>query len=291
MTGNPWLSRRIFNWAHQGGACEGPSNTLFAMHRGLDNGAAGLELDVHKTRDGHLVVCHDTTLDRTTNGRGRIARKTLAKIKELDSAYWWVEGKVDDHDPATPPEKYIYRGRAASDPQFRIPTLAEVLEEFPGVPMNLELKLPGYEGFLARFLLANPPRPSIVVAFRDGTIHKFTESAPHIDTAAGRWYSLVFWLLAKLRLTGLTHRRSKHRAVQVPDRMWGISLLDRGFVEAAHDAGLAVHVWTINDAPTVERLIDLGVDGFMTDRPSLVAEVLRRRAVAFDQNEAATPPR
>src|SRR5687768_2375516 len=94
---NPWLQRRVFHWAHQGGAKEGPSNTLFAMDRALAAGAHGLEFDVHRTHDGQLVLAHDKRLDRTTNGSGEIAERPLEELRRLDAAYWWVPGSVDDH--------------------------------------------------------------------------------------------------------------------------------------------------------------------------------------------------
>src|SRR5687768_9453981 len=102
MTTNPWLERRVLNWAHQGGAKEAPSSTLFALRQAVANGADALELDVHMTKDGVLVVCHDATVDRTTNATGAIAELTLDDVKRLDNAYWFVPGSVVDHDAEDP---------------------------------------------------------------------------------------------------------------------------------------------------------------------------------------------
>ena len=126
---NPWLDRRPLNYAHQGGAREAPSSTLHAMRQALSAGADGLELDLHVTADRHLVVCHDATVDRTTQGSGRISELTLAELQRLDNAYWWVPGSVVDHGAAD--GDYPLRGRAPADPYLRIATVVEVLEAFP----------------------------------------------------------------------------------------------------------------------------------------------------------------
>src|SRR5665213_4107507 len=125
----PWLDRRIIAYAHQGGAWEAPSSTLYAIGNALAAGATAIELDVHATADHHLVVSHDPTVDRTTEGTGEIASMTLAEIRKLDNSYWWVPGSDVDHDQ--PPGAYPFRGRAPDDPDFGIVTLEEVLERFP----------------------------------------------------------------------------------------------------------------------------------------------------------------
>src|SRR5579872_468204 len=122
---NPWLDRRVLGYAHQGGAREGPSSTLWAMERAVAAGADALELDVHATADGQLVVCHDATVDRTTDGTGAIAALTLAELADLDNAYWWVPGEVVA--PGRPDIDYVYRGRAMFETSLRVATLREVL--------------------------------------------------------------------------------------------------------------------------------------------------------------------
>src|SRR5207248_10249618 len=122
---NPWLERRVLNYAHQGGAKEAPSSTLFAIRQAIANGAHAIELDVHATADGEIVVCHDPTVDRTTQSTGRIAELTLDHIRQLDNAYWWVPGEVVHHDPAMPTVDYIHRAKAPEDHAFGIATLHE----------------------------------------------------------------------------------------------------------------------------------------------------------------------
>src|SRR5437588_8832843 len=127
--GNPWLQRRVLNYAHQGGAREAPSSTLFAIRRAIAHGADAVELDVHATADGEVVVCHDPTVDRTTQTTGRIADLTLEQIRSLDNAYWWVPGEVVDHDPSRPATGLVHRGKAPGDHAFGIANPEEVLEE------------------------------------------------------------------------------------------------------------------------------------------------------------------
>ena len=145
---NPWLDERVLNIAHQGGEDEFPSNTLYAFKRSVKAGADMLELDVGVTKDAAVVVSHDTTLDRTTDGHGTIASKTLRQVRRLDAAHWF--GKGDDayrHD--RPRKAYHFRGIATGDRKpprgyrrkdFRVPTLAEVLRAFPRTPINIEIK-------------------------------------------------------------------------------------------------------------------------------------------------------
>src|SRR5271170_5274630 len=110
---NPWLDRRVLAYAHQGGAREAPSSTLYAIETALSAGADAIELDVHASADGVLVVCHDPTLDRTSNGSGRIADHSWAELERLDNAYWFVPG--EDAVGGHPDGDYPLRGRAPCD--------------------------------------------------------------------------------------------------------------------------------------------------------------------------------
>lgn len=271
-THNPWLDRRVYHWAHQGGAREGPSNTLHAMTAALAAGAHGIELDVHRTKDGRLVVLHDATLGRTTNGHGKVADHTADELQRLDAAYWWVPGKVDDHDPATPTDRYTLRGRAPTDPDLRIPTLDEVLDRFD-VPLTIEVKDEAVVVPLVALLRTrNRTGDVIVTSFMERIVRRLRRAGPELPLAPGRVYNL--WFLARL-LVRWPPRRSSYVAVQVPHRYRGVTFLSRRLVDAAHRAGMAVHAWTIDDEVEMRELIAVGVDGIMTDWPSVLAAVLR----------------
>ena len=108
-----WLERRVIAYAHQGGAWESPSSTQHAIRHALTAGATAIELDVHATADGELVVCHDATVDRTTEASGTIASFTLEELRRLDFSYWWIPGA--DVTPGRPAEEYPFRGRAPEE--------------------------------------------------------------------------------------------------------------------------------------------------------------------------------
>jgi glycerophosphoryl diester phosphodiesterase len=283
---SPWLSRRVINYAHQGGAWEAPSSTLFAIGSALEAGATAIELDVHATADGRLVVGHDPTVDRTTNSTGRIADLPWDVVRTLDSAYWWAPGA--DVTPGLQPDEYPFRGRAPSDRRFRIALLEEVLEEFPGVVLNLDIKqtapvVAPYEEALAAMLRRFGRVDDVIVAsFLDTATEAFSTFAPDVATSAGTVATAAFYQAVQ---RGETPAPLRHLALQVPDSYGDLVLVDQRFVDVAHHQGLAVHVWTIEEEAEMERLCGLGVDGIITDRPSALTGVLDRLGCAWHPNE------
>ena len=292
---NPWLDRRVLNIAHQGGEIEAPSNTLFAFKTAKEKGADVLELDVHATADGELVVIHDATVDRTTNGEGRVDQMTLEEIKKLDAAHWFIP------DCGTCVEEsnslYTYRGYATGvrpiPPElsgfqpndFKIPTLREVLDTFPRDFINIEIKATApetqpYEDKLAALLEEfGRTDDTIVVSFLDHAVELFKTYAPDVHTATGTGEAGAFWASTQGPLPGTPSLR--HQALQVPIEFNGVTVVTEEFVKEAHANGLAVHVWTINDRAEMEWLIEIGVDGIMTDRPTLLEEVLGAEHVKY----------
>jgi glycerophosphoryl diester phosphodiesterase len=292
---NPWMNRRVLNFAHQGGEIEAPSNTMFAFKTAAEKGADVLELDVHATADRELVVIHDSTVDRTTGGTGTIDEMTLEEVRALDAAYWFVPDCGTCHD--RPVSEYAYRGFATGDraiprkmkrfspSDFKIPTLGEVLQTFPDYLINIEIKetvnetIP-YEQELAD-LLAKYDRTmdTIVVSFTDDATERFKVLAPDVGTATGTAETGAFWATTNDPAPGLPNPR--YQALQVPIVFNGITVVTEDFVEDAHANNLAVHVWTINDADTMRSLIDMGVDGIMTDRPTVLERVLEKTRTEY----------
>ncbi len=279
---NVWMERRVIAYAHQGGAWERPSSTLAAIEHALAVGASAIELDVHATSDGRLVVCHDTTVDRTTNGSGAIAAMTLSEVRRLDPAYWFIPGA--DVTPGRPAEEYPYRGRGPEDPMFRIATLDEVLQRFPGVVLNLDIKrtapvVQPYEATLAQLLRKFDRRDDVIVAsFLDPSTEAFHRAAPEIPTSAGTMTVAAFWRAVQ---QGEPPPTLEHCALQVPERRGDLVIVDERFVEAAHAQGVAVHVWTVNQRDAMERLLDLGVDGIITDLPTTLRALLDKTGSAW----------
>ncbi len=249
-----------------------------------------LELDVHLTSDGHVVALHDTTVDRTTNGTGTVEQMTLAQIKELDAAYWFVPDVGTSHSRAS--EEYVFRGVASGErppPEgfepndFTIPTLDEVLTAFPDTLINIELKQSNSTGrfeMAVADLLRKHGRVDdvIVVSFLDHSLEVFKALAPDVHTATATVQAGLFWGSSQGPLPGAPNPR--HVALQVPMNLVA-DVTTEDFVKNANANGLAVHVWTINDRETMEQLLDWGVQGIMTDRPTLLEEILQARGVAI----------
>jgi len=273
----------VIAYAHQGGAWESPSSTLHAIAHALDTGATGIELDVHATTDGELVVCHDATVDRTTAGTGTIASFTLEELRQMDFSYWWIPGA--DVTPARPAADYPLRGRAPEDRSLGIATLREVLERFPRVVLNLDIKqtapvVAPYEETLARLLAEYGRSDDVIVAsFLDPATDAFRQYAPSVPTSAGTIATAEAWRAVQ---AGEEMPDIAAVAYQVPERHGDLVVVDERFVAAAHEAGKAVHVWTVNDTESMERLLDLGVDGIISDVPTTLCGVLSSRGVAWD---------
>ncbi len=286
---NPWLERRPLNIAHQGGEIEAPSDTLYAFKRAERLGADVMEMDVHLTADGQVVALHDETVDRTTSGTGSVEDMTLAQAKRLDAAHWFVPGIGTTHEE--PAAAYTLRGIATgqrrppkrySANDFTIPTLREMLEEFPDRLLNIELKptarkTGSLELEVAR-LLEEYGRTDdvIVVSFLDHSLELFKAIAPDVHTAVATGNAAAFF--AGSQGPGLPNPR--YVALQVPQVFNGIQVLSEDFIADAHANGLAVHPWTINDPAEMESLLEMGADGIMTDRPTELERIIRRRGRA-----------
>ena len=260
------------NLAHRGASALAPENTIDAFRLAVEAGAGGLELDVHMTRDRQIVVIHDATVDRTTNGSGAVSEMTLDELRGFDAGHNFSSWG----GPTRP-----YRGRGV-----RVPTFGEVLEEFPGVPVNIEIKAgtPGIEEMVLGVLReADALGRALVVSTPHAIVKRFRKvSGGHVSTGASRWEIGVFYFASRLLLGRLI--RPAYDALQVPLRHRGIPVVTPRFIRAAHARGVRVDAWTINQADEMRRLLDLGVDVIMTDRPGMLAEVLENRPPTF------TPP-
>jgi glycerophosphoryl diester phosphodiesterase len=282
---NPFRQARPWNIAHQGGEDEFPSNTLYAFKRAVKAGADMLELDVGVTKEGVVVVRHDTTVDSTTNGRGEVASFTLKQIRRLDGAYWFSP-RSPHYDRGRPASAYPFRGIATgrrkppkgySRSDFRVATLAEVMAAFPRTPINVEIKgrtkteaISEYltnARHLARLLKGTPRRDIIVVSFKQEAVDLFHQLAPKLPLAPGVTGSQNFLLGNVLPGPGVV-------AFQLPTTYVingaKIVVSSREFIAKAHNAGFAWHTWFNNGDPdaavTWQALIDNCVDGVMTSR-------------------------
>jgi glycerophosphoryl diester phosphodiesterase len=242
-----------------------PENTLEAFVAGVRAGADRLELDVHATADGEIVVMHDERVDRTTDGSGPVRSFSLAALRRLDAGYRF---RAADGT-------YPYRGRGLG-----VPTLGELLEAIPDVPLNIEVKQlePPIEGAVVAALDRFDSRERTLLAAEEGAIMtRIRTVAPDVLTSFSA--AEVAEFIYRLRDGELAGYRPPGVALQVPPSFGEVEIITAPSLAAAHALGLEVHAWTINDEAEMERLLDLGVDALMTDFPGRAAGVFQRRGL------------
>ena len=245
---HPFLDSSLpLAFAHRGGDEAGLENTLWSFRRASDLGYRYMETDVHLTADGKLVALHDATLDRVTDGRGRVEELTWAEIRR---------SRVAGREP--------------------VPLLAELLEALPATRWNLDVKSEAaLRPLLAELDRLDAWQRVCLGAFDEGRVARAQALAgPRLATSLGTRGVLA------LRLRSLGLRAPVRRSavcVQVPVRHAGVPVVDRAFLATARRLGMQVHVWTVNDRQWMGRLLDLGVDGIMTDRTEDLRAVLRER--------------
>lgn len=248
----PFFSRtRPLVFAHRGGCTLGPENTFTAFGRGIAAGADGLEMDVHLSADGVVVVHHDETLDRTTSGSGPIAARTADELARLDA------------------------GDGAG-----VPTLREVLRRYGNVPIIVEMKVDTVAmgealarevrlaGAAERVCAAGYGRRSLDAA--RAALPEMASSAGHGEVRMAVYRSWVGWPARHVRYGGF----------QVPETAQGHRIVSPRFLRHAHDRGLEVQVWTVDEEVDMKRLLAWGVDGLITNRPDLATRVVRGRAAS-----------
>lgn len=226
---------------HRGAAGTYPENTLAAFRRARELGCDGVELDIHRTRDGHLVVCHDPFLDRTTTGAGLIRELGLAEVQAADAG-------------------------VKKDPRFageRVPTLEQVLDDLPELKIFIELKFgslhyPGIEEDLVAFLRRKGALGRVQVSSFD---HKALQRLHAV------WPELPLGMLYSENLLDPVGMAQQIGAGALhPAFYWVYPEL----VQVAHAAGLSVNAWTVNDPPFIAAMKAMGVDGIMSDFPERI---------------------
>ncbi len=246
--------------AHRGGAGLAPENTLAAFLSARDDWAADMiELDVRLTADGQVVVHHDPTVDRTTDGSGAIATRSLAELRELDAGY-----RFSPDGGRTFP----FRGRGV-----RIPTLAEVLEALPAMRSTVEVKAPEAQRPFFELARRFDAEPRIVAASLHDRERTLFAEWPGARSASMEQVRL-FYVLHRLGLARLW--APSVSVFQVPERAGALLVCSPRFVRALHAHGVAVQVWTVNETEDMERLFRAGVDGIQSDYPDRLSAVMTR---------------
>ncbi|GAA3884898.1 glycerophosphodiester phosphodiesterase [Saccharothrix violaceirubra] len=248
---HPYLAQstpRAF--AHRGwhlGDLAGMENSLLAFRRAVAEGYRYLETDVHATSDGVVVVHHDATLDRTTDATGTVTELPWSQVSKA---------RVGGRDPVT--------------------RLEHLLEELPDALVNIDVKADRAAGPVLDVLRRMDAWGRVCLAsFSDARLRRLRRAAgPRLLTSMGPHQAGVLWLAARVPALGFAVGDA---VAQVPVRQGRLTVVDERFVRAAHRRGLEVHVWTVDDEPTMRALLDTGVDGLVTDRPDLLRDVLRSR--------------
>ena len=251
--------------AHKGADGLMPANTMAAFRTALKAGADMLEFDVHASSDGVLVAIHDETLDRTTEATGAVNAKTFAELQELDAGYDWPTLR-EAHHPAGHP----WRGKGLT-----IPAVSEILQRFPDARLAIEIKqkTPPVTARLCDLLRThNAALRSVVGSFDQVTLDDFRARCPEVATSASQSEATQFFGLNTIFAAGVA--RSPALALQIPERSRGLAVVTPRLVAAAKARNIDVHVWTVNDPDDMRRLIDMGVDGIITDYPDRMAAIL-----------------
>jgi glycerophosphoryl diester phosphodiesterase len=272
-------------FAHRGGGGEAPESTVPAMLAALAaNPRVAIELDVHRSRDGQLVVIHDPTVDRTTDGQGAVAELTVAQLRALDAGFCATPGQGRGTAPPAicrspgPAGRFPFRGKG-----YHIPTLDEVLAALPRpTVIGVEAKAAGYEADLARALRASGRLDRLVVGSgRDEVAARLRALLPEVPHYFPRSAGVRFAMATKL--TGGALARPDYQVFATPLAGAGFRLDTPGMIRAAHAARVMVAFWTINDPAEMDRLARLGADAIITDYPG--------RAVRLTAAAAGKPAR
>jgi glycerophosphoryl diester phosphodiesterase len=294
-TENPWLERRVLNIAHQGGEDEFPSNTLYAFKKAIRAGADMLELDVGVTKDDHVVVIHDTSVDRTTNGSGLISDLPLQEVQQLDAAYWFSANGSNHYSHGLDEGAYRFRGVATGKHRppkgfrkadFRVPTLQEVLRAFPRTPINIEIKARTKQEEAAEYVynaevlareLADVDRDDLIVAsFQQPALDRFRELVPRLGNSPGV-AGVAGWVLDGSPAPPGTVAFQIPITFKLGDTVYDVTTPAN--VTRAHGESYAVHTWfgdlDVDGAKNWRKLVDWCVDGIMTSHPVQLERTLR----------------
>ena len=247
--------------AHRGGGGLWPENTLYAFERAVEIGADVIETEVHSTADNTLVFIHDETVDRTTNGTGPVNSLSLKELKKIDAGYHWT---------ADGGRTFPFRGKGIT-----VPTLEEVFTALPDQRINIDMKQinPPLAAQLCEMIHAFDMVEKVMVAsFSNKALRDFRQICPTVATSASRREVTLFFL-SNLIFLGSAYGPACH-ALQIPEFSSGLHVLTKRFLQTARSVNLKVHVWTINQVKDMKRLLELGVDGIITDYPDQLISLL-----------------
>ena len=264
---------KVMSVAHAGGKFLRPENTVGAVEHAVEVGADAVEIDLHLSADDRIVVIHDETVDRTTDGEGRVNEMTVEKLKELDAGYAFPPPLTEDFEEHqetydhVPDEDDRFRGEG-----YEIPTFVEVLDAIPNeFPLVLDVKRESAPPERLEELLREYDRieNTIIGSFDDTYLQEVRRELPEVRTGIGAGEGRQFMFTVR----SSEHRYDPPGEVLFPPR----NMVRRSFVERAHRNGMEVIPWTVNGSDELERFVGMGVDGIITDDPVLLGRILGRR--------------
>ena len=265
---HPFFKTDDFNViAHRGGRGLGPENTLAVFRLALESGVNVLEMDVRSTSDNHLIVLHDTTVDRTTDGNGVANEMPLSQLKKLDAGYRWSDDGGNS---------YPFRNRGIS-----IPTLPEVFKAIDRIRMIIEIKenRPNVSERLCNEIRQHRRISRVLVAsIHSKVLNKFRTICPDVATAAGPSEAIWFYYLSRIGLTAMYS--PEENALLVPKTFKGRQVITDQFIDAVHQRHLKVAVWTVNSEENMRQLITMGVDGILTDYPDRLVRMIKDEKIS-----------
>jgi len=254
--------RPTLHIAHRGGALLAPENTLVAFRQAVERYRTDmLELDVHLSRDGELVVAHDDALERCTDGSGALAERTLAELQQLDAGY---------HFSPDAGRSFPFRGQGV-----RLPTLREVLRAFPAMRLNVEAKpdVPGIEDVLAGLLREERAQERVCVGSElDAVAARLVRALP--DACHFYPREALTAVVMALKSGEPPPDAPQFHVLDMPLYFGGVRLVDPAFLAAVQALGKWVNVWTVDEPAELRQLVAERVGGVMTDRPDLLRTVL-----------------
>lgn len=268
MSDRPYLNaEHPIRFAHRGSRVLWPENTLHSFHQAVALGYRYIETDIRVTRDGVVVVFHDEDLERLTNGVGKVRDWDWDDLKHLDAAYNFSPDGTD----------YPLRGTGIT-----IPRLDETFDTFPKVRFNIDLKPKNAEWAVADVVVRKRRQDAVLIGgFIDARSSRFRRiTKGTVATSAGSSTAMAMYAASRV---GKTVRRQVD-AYQLPDKMKGASI-DKKLVDSIHAAGAHIHVWTVDEPDDMHRLLDLGVDGIVTDRPDVLNAVLTERSATEEVDD------
>lgn len=265
--------------AHRGASDELSENTIPSFQRAREiYSECLLEMDIRLSRDGRVILSHDGTLERVTDGRGDIRNKTLSELKELDAGY----NTTFDNGKSFP-----FRGKG-----FKLATLEEILSSFPKTRYVIEIKDNNIELAMRAISLIreyDATKRVIIGSFNDRVLQAIRNHSPDIATGFGKWEARLFVFMHKFHLGRLFRGNGdvlilpEYSDTEQPEHLEeggnGFRVITRELIKEAHQKGIPIYAWTINRKENMSRLITWGIDGIITDYPRRLREVIQDEVI------------